>query len=184
VESAVRVPVVSIEGEQVVRITGDEDWLAAIYADFPAPEDAAPSRLTGRLTLVRSALDVVDVTGELRFAPMVDCSRCSRSIPWSLDVPVQARFTPPPSDTPARDLRLSAADLDAYYFDEGAVDVAGLVNDAVQTSLPLRFVATTPDGKSCRICGVDVSSERVFGQGEETDEKHPFAVLKGLKLPN
>jgi uncharacterized metal-binding protein YceD (DUF177 family) len=181
--AAVRVPVVSIERELVVRIRGDEDWLAPIYGDFPPPEGAPAPRLTGELTLVRESPDVVSVEGRVGFAPFVDCSRCDQSIPWPLDVPVSARFTPPPSAEPPRDLRLSAADLDAYYFDAGALDLAALVNDAVQTAMPLRFVATTSDGEKCRICGIDVSSERVFGESDES-EASPFAVLKGLKLPN
>jgi uncharacterized metal-binding protein YceD (DUF177 family) len=171
------------KGSKTFHLRGDEPWLDRLYADFPPPAGGEAPRLTGPLTLTAEEGGSVHVRGHLAYVPFVACSRCAVPIPWPLDLEVDARFYPEDVNPAPREKNLSAADLDAYSLQDGAVDLEEVVNDAVQTGLPSQILLTTEDGDSCRVCKADLTDDRVFG----TDEKEgasPFAALKGLKLPN
>ncbi len=172
-----RIHVTDIAPEAKLAITGDEPWLKKLYEDFPVEDDGPAPKLTGSLVLRREEGGSIKVTGHLEYAPMVSCSRCTKPILWPLAVEVEERFLPAAANPMRRDMNLSSADLDAYYLEEQQVDVEGLINDLVQTELPLRLTPAEDNG-SCRVCHADVSDERVFGQGQA--EGSPFAVLKQL----
>lgn len=171
-------------------ISGSETWLARLYGDFPAPEGSAPP-ITGELELTRDDGGCVTVTGALNYAPFLPCSRCAKPLPWPLRMEVEARYYPEDVNPAPREKNLSKADLDAYYLIDHAVDLEELVNDAVQTALPSQILSVDGNGENCAVCQEDVSTPYVYIEdetkkpGAEPDEKaSPFAVLKGLKLPN
>jgi uncharacterized metal-binding protein YceD (DUF177 family) len=177
-----------IAPEKHLIIAGDEAWLDSIYADFAAGGDLKPRRLTGELHLFREEGGSVRVSGQLAFTPMISCSRCAKNIPWPLALAVDVRFLPVAEDLGLREKNLSRAELEAYYLEGGLVDIGGLVNDLIQTELPARAVASTDDGKACRICLADLTTEQVFGstelggQSQARETANPFAALKSLKL--
>jgi uncharacterized metal-binding protein YceD (DUF177 family) len=166
-----------------IEIAGDETWLERIYSDFPAAGGARP-RLTGTVSLSREAAGSVVVQGSIAFAPEVSCSRCSRFIPWPLRLELSQRYLAVELKHLPREKNLSRSDLDAYYLEDGAVDLETLINDAVQTELPSTFVPEREDGAACRVCKADLSAALVYGKKETQAgaPASPFAALKDLKL--
>lgn len=178
-----RIPLTDLNRPKILTLKGDEDWLGRLYADFPLGRDRA---LVGTLTLEAGPGGEVSVRGKVEFAPTVACSRCAKSIPWPLAIDVDARFLPERGPETKREITLTGADLDAYYIEHGAVDVEQLLNDVVQTELPLQLVRANEAGDECLICHADLDRELVYGAQEQAQEKpaSPFAALKDLKLKN
>ena len=180
-----RIHIDELRPARTLALAGDEPWLDRIYTDFPAPAGEAAPRLTGELQLRREEGGSVLVTGRIDYAPFVGCSRCDRLINWPLGLPVEARFLPETANDQPKEKNLSRADLDAYYLENYEVDVEGLLNDVIQTALPIAPVPATEDGDACRICSADLTGERVYGDGDDEEASaSPFSVLKGLKLKN
>jgi len=172
-----------LRSPKTITITGDEPWLGLIYESFNLTKPQEDRRITGSLTVTPSAYGLYQIDGEVSFTPMVSCSRCEDFIPWEITRKIKVRYLdqgPIEEDEVERDLEPS--DMDAYYLEDGYLNLEVVVNDFIQTALPSRTVKTSADGKSCLICHKDVS-DRVAFQDEVKPEPSPFAVLKNLKLP-
>lgn len=166
-----------------LHITGDEPWLARLYADFPVTTGPAP-KLTADLHFLAEEGDSIRATGRVRYAPMVGCSRCDHPIPRSIDAPVDVRFYPEGVNEQPREKNLSRADLDAYYIQDYSLDIEELINDTVQTALPTTILDTNESDGLCKTCQAEVAAGEAIGGQEAAKPTSPFAVLKGLKLPN
>ena len=171
------------EGTTVV-IRGDEAWLEQIYSGFPLVDaDGVRPMLTAKLDLRLEAAGSVSVTGVVNYVPRVNCSRCDKVLPWPLRVEVSTRFLPEQLNETPKEKNLSRDDLEVYFLQDDAVDLELLLNDSVQTALPTAYLPVADDERSCRVCHADTAGEQVYAGTTEPEEASPFAVLKGLKLP-
>lgn len=183
-----------------IELRGDEPWLQNIYGSFAQTNGL----LTAQLSFRKDLAGFVYVSGNVAFTPYVDCSRCSESIPWPVAESVEVTYRPEGLDaTPAKEVNLKKRELEQYAIANGMIDLEELVNDIVQMAIPLHTVRITDDGKSCVACGIDVTSEKVWGgnpssrtskpqpsgknnsadsTNDDSKTTSPFAVLAGLKL--
>jgi len=69
-----------------------------------------------------------------------------------------------------RDVKLTRADLDEYTMRGGEIDLAELVNDTVQLAIPLQTVRSDPTGSACSICGIDLTSDLVYGSPDHDNK--------------
>jgi uncharacterized metal-binding protein YceD (DUF177 family) len=172
----------SINPTLVVEITGSEPWLGNIYSDYFSKDDRNHARLTGKVKLQAEEAGTFVVTADLKFVPALPCSRCEKSIAWPLDVAINLRYLPELSNTLEKEKNLTPADLEAYYVEDGRIDLEVLVNDAINDAIPLRVQHTKEGDTNCLTCGKDLSGDKIWSSQDE--KPSPFAVLKGLKLPN
>ncbi len=176
-----RISLTELHRPKSFKLTGNEDWLARLYGDFPLGRERA---LSGTLEIAIGHGGEVNVRGKLDFAPTVSCSRCERNITWPLSVDVDARFLPDRGSETKREHTLTQAELDAYYIEQGEIDLEQLLTDLVQTQLPTQLVRANEDETACVVCHDDLTRDLVFGVGNKEPEKaaSPFAALKDLKL--
>lgn len=179
-----------------IEIKGDEDWLGPVYQSFAidsresfAPGvDRQPRTLRGNLNISINSYGYVVVDGRLNYAPLVSCSRCDLIVTYDVGQDVASVYKPS-STAASRDERdvevtLSADDLDERLIEDGKIDIESLINDLVQTAIPLQ-TCQTDDRGMCHFCGVDVSAAKVFSSVKEgeNDPTSPFAKLAGIKVP-
>ena len=182
-----KVHILDLNPDLDVSIAGDEDWLAPIYGDFPLPDDCKtePAKIVGQAKVQKITDDVVRVTGQLKYEPQVSCSRCVKAIAWTLEESFDVYFQRRGQTELPKDVTLRKGELDEYYFEAEEIDVGEVINDTIQTALPTRFLPEAVDGSACKICGIDLEPDHVFGTpASEDDKDHPFAALKGLKTKN
>ncbi len=168
-----------------IAITGNEDWLRSIYDHFPLRTkkgDSSPSvpRLTGDLTV--SPLpggEIFRITGEVDYKPFVDCSRCNDQIGLPIHAAVDIYVEPQDGTQEERDVNLVEGDLDRYFYTKGVIDIEELVNDVIHLEIPSQVLLRSEDGKSCMVCGDDVSGDKIFSTGEGATS--PFAILGNQK---
>ncbi len=171
-----------------MTITGQEPWLAEIYASFDMSlaEAQGEKAIVGSVTITPQPYGVYAVSGNIRFVPKVSCSRCEDPIPWPIERTFAVRFLEVPElpdDAVEDEEDREPAALDDYYLDsEGLIDIEMLLNDFIQTALPMRLVRASEDGKSCLVCKKAIDTREVFSVGNKEDMS-PFAALKSLKIP-
>ncbi len=166
----------------VVDITGKEPWLANIYADYFSKDDKDHALLTGKIKLQASEAGTFGVTGDLKFVPTLPCSRCDSRLNWPLAVAIDLRYLPELTNSLEKEKNLTSADLEAYYIDEGRIDLEVLVNDMINDAVPLHVQHTKEGDTNCLTCGKELSGDKIWSSQDE--KSSPFAALKGLKLPN
>jgi uncharacterized metal-binding protein YceD (DUF177 family) len=175
-----RIHISELDPSLTISLTGEEDWLAPLYAAYPLGGSGA--RLGAELKLALEEAGSVLVRGRVTYTPSLNCARCDKEIPFPLDLKVDARYLPEATTSQEKEINLSEADLDAYYLDNDEVDLLGLLIDTVNLAIPSRLVVTKEDDEdTCGICGLDLSSDQLYGSKPEP-EASPFSVLKDLKL--
>lgn len=167
-----------------VEIKGDEPWLDFIYKSFRQKKGADASVLTGYFTVTPDQYGAFHVQGEVSYTPLVSCGRCEMLIPWEIKRRIDVRYLVPYRDEEGEsgETDLAPEDLDDYYIENDELDVEVSINDLIQTALPSRLIKLTSDGKACAVCLENVETAVVYEQ-KTAAETSPFAVLKGLKLP-
>ena len=142
-----------------LTIGGSEEWLNDLYASFAHTSDVASGKVT----------------------PHIDCSRCGETITWPIDESVDVVFRPFVSEPEGgKEISLTKDDVDQYIIEGGTVDIEGLINDLVQMAIPINTVMLNESEAACKICGLAVTEDKVYGEGEP-EKVSPFAVLKKLK---
>ena len=179
-----RISVTDLDLDKTISLSGTEAWLAPIYAAFPLGDAGreVATQLTGTIKLHLEEGGSVSVTGSLNYTPVLNCGRCEKGIPFPLAMTIDVRYMPSALSVAERELNLTEADLDAYFLEDDAVDVEGLIIDTIHLAIPTRLVLTKPDAKTCAVCGIDLSADRLYGSHGDKPERSPFAVLKDLKL--
>lgn len=183
-----KIAINSFETTTELQITGDEPWLNQIYEVF-MEEGQITSRITGSLSILREENGSAWVKGHLAFSPLVACGRCAQAVKLPLNVAISARFlsdseNPNRTENWQRERNLTRDDLDTYYMAGGVIDLEQLINDAINTEIPISYIPASDDGKSCRVCLADLTSAHIFGQEQEPKESSPFHALKRLRLKN
>lgn len=140
-------------------LLGNEEWLREIYQLFP-PSDRV---LTGRVKVVPTPGRQVEVEGDLRYEPLVNCSRCWDEIVCPLQVKFRVYYRPQTREQLPKTLTLRKEDLDAYYYDGECIDLAELINERVQLALPENTVPVNREGSACRHCRMDLRNPLVYG---------------------
>ncbi|NRA65592.1 MAG: DUF177 domain-containing protein [Pseudobacteriovorax sp.] len=164
---------------QVIDIIGNEEFLNSVYKVFPKLYEQP---LTGKILVSRTEYDGISVKGTISFTPKVDCSRCTEAIPWPLDKAFEVVYRPAIEASEGQ-IDLPPQDLETYYLsDDEKIDLTQLLIDFTAGELPSQLVKKSEDQKSCLVCDKDISKDVVFESGEQFDN-NPFAILKGLKLP-
>lgn len=163
-----------------IHLTGAEPWLASIYSLFAKGSEPVPA-LSGWLKCEPEVGGTVRVTGSLSFMPAIGCGRCDRLIPWDLSTEFNVQYRR--ESTEPRDRDLQSEELDIYFIENDSLDLEMLVNEQVQLMVPSVALRRDPAGKTCMICGIDVSSPLVAQTRGAEAFGNPFAKLQQLRSP-
>jgi len=186
-EFSVKLDTREIQGLKKIEITGDEPWLDHLYGYFRSEKNDSPSKLTGEFELsYNSDLNAYRVCFKFDYTPRVDCSRCGIKIDWPIFKKGEIYFHCDDDLSSKSDIvDLEQRDLDAYYVEDGKIDLGSILNEAVHLEIPTQTVpASKENPNDCASCGLDISGDQVFGTSKEDDPTNPFAALKSLKKPN
>lgn len=171
-----------IQPTLTVAIRGDEPWLAPVQISLQESDVLADSKITGEIHFRKDSAGFVYGNGNIKYTPMLSCSRCATDIPWPLDATFSATWRPPFESVMPREIALSAEDLDIYFTVDGKINLQELVNDVLHFELPEQVLVQKEDSDDCGICGVNLLEPLVYGNNEPLESPSPFAALKNLKI--
>lgn len=164
-----------------IEIQGQEDWLQALYDAFPTEQGNVMPQIKGTITVCAEASGDVLLSGNLVYAPYVNCGRCDLAILWPLRFEAQARYRQMPKDTPDRERELTAAEMDISFLEDYNLDLGQAILEQVLLTLPSQTTKVSENTGCCEICGDSVTEEEVY-RDPEADKQNPFAALQSLKF--
>jgi uncharacterized metal-binding protein YceD (DUF177 family) len=167
-----------ISAPKDIQFSPDDEWVLSIAKNI-SPEHPGSTSLSGSLSLRKDTAGFVLVSGKVTGIAACPCDRCGESVGLKIDEVVSAVFRPAFSETPPREMTLTAEDLDTYFIEDDLINLSQLVNDVVFLGLPARIHCPAPAP-----CGNENQDESalVYGNNEKTVVESPFAILKNLDL--
>ncbi len=114
-----------------------------------------PAGATSKLDIQCEVVtDGMWVSGSFTGVAAGECSRCLEPVSFDVDVPVQGMFTYPDASFGEDD-----ASDDVYDFDGDAIELEGVVRDAVVTSLPFIPLCDPDCPGLCDQCGARLADD-------------------------
>lgn len=182
-----KIRVQDIRDSLSVEIKGNEPWLTPFYESFAQRSDGSPGDKSGKLVanvrIDEIPGDVIRVSGNVKFSPLISCGRCGDAIIWpvdrSFDVYYERDF---PFDPEQREINLRPGELDRYYVENGMIDLEALLNEMVQLDIPLSNIRASEDESKCLVCDEDLTVPLAYEEMGEMKKESPFAVLGSKNL--
>jgi len=168
-----RIPVDSIpRAGRTIEVGLDLAWAREAAAEAL---ELDPTSLVGSLELGAPQRGVVTVVVRLRAEAGATCDRCGEG--FSLDVDTRADLSYAPAGEAREDdeVELEDDELELGWYDDGALDLAAVLQEAIALALPSRY--TCPDAEGC-----DDRTRALLEASRAQDAAgHPgFSVLKDL----
>ncbi len=135
--------------------------------------DAVPAHLSGEL-LVEHHAKGVHVGGRVAVGSEALCARCGELTLVELSFEPDLEYRPA-AKAAEEDVELNQDELDVGWYEDGELDLADVLCEAVALALPARVV-----------CGDEVGCEERFlklksANSQDSAPVGPFAVLKNLR---
>lgn len=119
------------------------------------------------------------VSGSIRAAARVDCTRCLEPVDLSMDLPFEAAYVHAEDFASDRENEVSGEDLDIDVLESEELDIAEIVREQLLLEMPEQ-VFCSPDCKGlCDRCGVNLNIAECSCGEEDIDPR--WAALKNLK---
>ena len=157
-----------------VHLEGTEQWLKNIYDSFQQNDNSAVIQGTLRINLDNPTYVLVD--GEVRFNPLLDCSRCAGPVSWPISEKIHILLIRElPEFEQEKDLTNS--ELSEYFLEQGSkLDLEVIVNDTIQMARPER------SADRCEKCQKVTQVTNLAATTQRHGcANHPFAALGQLK---
>lgn len=124
------------------------------------------------------------MTGTLRVAMGLTCSRCLCDYGHDLTAPFSATFSQGPQEpaesTSEPEVEWSGEDSDHYYFTGDVIDLGGTIQEQLVLSLPVKPLCQSNCKGLCNGCGADLNQTACTCKNDNIDPR--FAVLQNLKI--
>jgi len=133
-----------------------------------------PARVS--LKIRKVGAEVV-VSGAIRAAQVMTCSRCLKDFTQELDVPVDLVYEPAEDLGPGEKHELKADELETGFYSGDELDIEGMVEEQMLLSVPLKPLCKETCLGLCPRCGADLN-EGPCGCAAKTD-----SISETLKEP-
>lgn len=126
------------------------------------PSSPFRARGAGRLAVHLEKVErVVHVRGRASIGVEGECVRCLGRVDLDLDVPVEVAMFPRGEEPPAGpEGEVVAEDMGVASYDEGIVELAGVVHDEVFLELPMNPLCAESCAGLCPRCGTNLNETR------------------------
>jgi len=170
-------PLHNLRSPHVLKLLSSEEWLKPVAEDL-SPSKPELAKIEGEITLRTTSAGFVHASGLITATAMQPCSLCGDSVTLPLSAQVKATFRPPYEGDPPKDLSLMTEDLDVYFIEKGGLNLAILINDALQCALPYQV---TCESSGLGPCDNGHLASDEGETGARSGANSPFAVLKTIK---
>lgn len=148
---------------------------------LPAPEELElplaslgdPLRLDG---VIESVVEGLLVRGALRAPLGLECARCLRPVERAGEAEVVELFVDPARLSPDDEVE------PGYEIDDGHIDLATLLRDALVAMVPYRPLCREACQGLCAECGADLNQADCGCADVAIDDR--WEALRGLRLPD
>jgi uncharacterized protein len=137
----------------------------------------SPLRIQGDVRRIEGGYAL---NARLTYEGQLECSRCLAAYPFREDETFSLVLSPRPHAS-AEEIELEGADLDVSFYDENepAIELAPIVEERVQISLPMKPLCRPDCRGLCARCGKDLNLGACDCTGETVDPR--WEALRALR---
>jgi uncharacterized protein len=164
---------------RVIHFHKAQAWLASLTENDR--EITLARSVEVDLELIPEA-DSIKLTGHLRGALQLVCSRCLQDFILELDETIELTLLRYLSVDAPHEIDLRPEDLDTEFFDGVTIDVDLIVAEQIFLALPQKPLCKTNCEGICSGCGADLNREAC--RCEKIDRSSAFDALRSVKIEN
>jgi uncharacterized protein len=140
----------------------------------------ASTDFTAVLRIKPAGKGILHLSGRIRSAIALECSRCLESFSHTIDTELDIDIAPLSSMGTGSEHELVQGELDMEFYQGDEVDPLAFVKEQVLISIPM-VPLHSPDCKGlCSVCGIDLNKTTCGHQRNGPEEFGAFSALKDL----
>ncbi len=97
------------------------------------------------------------IEGSVKIAVSLNCSRCLNDFPYPLDISFREEYNPAKESAEDDETELTDRELDLSFYRDDEIDIAGLIKEQVQLSVPMKPLCSSGCMGICPECGKDLN---------------------------
>jgi uncharacterized protein len=122
---------------------------------------------------------VLRVTGKIRSAPVLECSRCLENFTFAVDTELDIELAPV-GTLSAAEHELAGGELDTEFYEGEEIEPVDLIKEQLLISIPM-VPLHSPECKGlCSVCGTDLNKTECGHQRNAPGDFGAFSALKDL----
>jgi uncharacterized protein len=143
-------------------------------------EGTASTAFTADLSIKPTGAGTLTITGRIETKPVLECSRCLKNFPYTIDTELSIDLAPVGSLGTSPEHELERSELDTEFYEGDEIDPVSIVKEQVLISIPM-VPLHSPDCKGlCPVCGTNLNEAECSCQKDGRGEFGAFSVLKDL----
>jgi uncharacterized protein len=167
--------------EEGLRLTFSEGaaWFKECFSDDERPEFSLV-KVDVNCMITKSG-NTIYIRGELAAQISQECGRCLE--PATIPIGGDFAYTLVPAKVQvAKDLELTAQELETSYYRGDFIDLAPMICEQIVLQVPMRILCTDDCKGLCPHCGINLNTGSCVCRSDVIDDR--LAVLKKIRIKN
>ncbi len=123
---------------------------------------------------------ILNVSGRIHCAPVLECSRCLASFPFGIDTELNVDLAPVSALGAEAEHELGSGELDMEFYKGDEIEPVEIIKEQLLISIPM-VPLHSPDCKGlCSVCGTDLNKTECGHQRNAPGDFGAFSALKDL----
>lgn len=143
-------------------------------------EGGAPTAYSANLTMHPLAGGMFHVTGRVKAEPLLECSRCLKTFPFSIDAELDFELAPATAIGAEHERELERTELDQEFYEGEELEPAELIREQLLLGIPMVPLHSADCKGLCPVCGTDLNAADCGCPRDQRKESGPFSILKDI----
>ncbi len=139
---------------------------------------AASTAFTAALNFKPSGAGLLHVTGKIHAEPLLECSRCLRLFPYTIDAGVSVELAPASTVESSTEHELNQSELDTEFYQGEELDPVAIIKEQLLIAVPMVPLHDADCKGLCPVCGRDLNEA---GCDCTRDTQRTFGAFSALK---
>jgi uncharacterized protein len=141
---------------------------------------AQTTAFTAVLSIKPAGSGILQITGKVQAAPMLECSRCLENFAFDIDAGVDIELAPARALSAEAEHELAGGELDTEFYEGDEIEPLEIVKEQLLISIPM-VPLHSPDCKGlCSVCGADLNKTECGHERNAPGDFGAFSALKDL----
>ena len=137
----------------------DRTFAANEFSAEPGDDYTVAEPVVLRLRLLKDG-DKFRLIGRVTSRLRLSCCRCLESFDVPVDLPVDLMYFPQTANGGDGESEIGDEDLSTAFYRDDQIDLALMVREQLQLSLPMKPLCSDGCRGLCPVCGINLNSER------------------------
>jgi uncharacterized protein len=140
----------------------------------------ASTAFSAVLSIKPSGAGLFHVAGRIHAEPLLECSRCLKSFPFSIDADVSVELAPASTLESAADHELDRSELDMEFYQGEELEPIAIIKEQLLIAVPMVPLHDANCKGLCPLCGKDLNESGCDCKQDDQGTFGAFSVLKDL----